>query len=1670
MTLVVMADHSARAVTPLGQDVVNVANLTYEQDGRGVSLQTNAATFTVVARPTPSTIEFLRVVPGASEGELANLNGSDFSPSGSADPSQFLPEAPPFRMDGTPLDTSGPVSLVAAERFFPGELVIVCVEDLGQNGDPSAIETLIITVRSSAGDEVILRLYESGPDTGRFYAWLPSADGPAEPNDGVLSAPQNAQLTATYVDPFDATEISVDTALVDPFGRLFDSLTGELLDGASVTLVEADTGAPAEVFGIDGVSAFPSTVTTGGTVTDESGRLYELAPGAFLFPLTAPGDYRLLVTPPEEYAFPSGIPAEGLSDLPNGPFVVIEGSYGAAFTVSATGPLNFDVPLDTSRGLAVIKRAGAASAAIGDFISYTVEVENRETGSLPLLIKDLLPRGMRYVDGSARFGDDDVPGAEIGPAGQTVTFDMGRIEPGETVQLSYVLAVGPGTTLGTAENAALAVTPFGMALSNTAKAFVRIEEDLLRSEGFIIGRVASGACDGEADWAREVRDGIGVAGVRLYMETGDYVVSDEDGLFHFEGVSPGTHVVQVDTATLPSGFTPMVCEETSRYAGSAVSKFVDVRGGAVWRANFYLSEDPGAAAAQAGLEPGEDGEDAAAVFDIAWLDQQPPGLAWAYPAPDVSPAQRSVSIGIHGPDRASMELYLNGRPVPALNTQRRLTSSDGAQSLFRWRGVDIEPGENLFEARVTHSDGRIETLTRSIWFVDSAQRVRLVDDQSVLVADGRTPPVLALRLEDAGGRRVHAGLVVDVEVNAPYRKLSEAELEASNAVARPEIDGTGAAVDADGIVRIELEPTLQTGLVRLSVPLQNGRVEEISAYLRPEKRDWILVGLAEAEGGYLNTDAASPVSEDDLYTDGRVALFAKGMVRGEWLMTLAIDTAKRRGGRDESLFDEIDPNAYYTLYGDRSAQYQEAPSQYPVYVKMERETAQIVFGDFNTDLRDSQLATYSRRLSGLRAQHEGDRLSATGFAAETNQGFVKDEIPADGTSGPYRLSQAPIVRGSEEITVEARDRTRPDTIVARRRLVRFVDYDIDYDTGRLLMRAPVDAVDSAFNEQVIVVDYEAVADVERNLTYGGRAALKLAEGGAELGLTHIHEDGSAVSGDAENSLSGIDLSGTLGEQTQYRAEYATSTRRPGEDGQSEVSGDAWLLEVAHQRQGLAVRAYAREEEAGFGLGQTGTNTLGVRRLGAELSAVVGERIDADTGLRRTRSINASGYMEDSLASDASRQVADLSFQQASALSSLSVGLRHVNETVDEAPRESVLATANASRTFPAWGLTVLAAHDQPLGALNSDEVSLFPGRTVFGVDKQITRLATLNVRHETLDGINASGTNTGVGVTLLPWAGARVTSGLNEVSQDSARRLSATIGVDQTVRLNDAWSFSLGAADRSRVDGDGAPRDPFADAAVSPLAEGVRSELTADESFTSAYLGAAYRTPAEIVSLRGEMRESLGSTRYAAIFGAARELSGDLSYATSVRYQTETGGALGTRKTLDARLGLALRPRDAGTTAVNRLDVSAAEQGAGIRDWRVVNNFAANTMLTERTQLAGFLGTKYAETRLGGVRVSGWTHLIGGELRHDVTERVDIGLHGLVMDGEASETREYAFGPSVGLSPKDDLWISVGYNVVGFSDRDFEAAEYADQGIYVKLRLKFGQQDVGGMLGRIGLS
>ncbi len=169
----------------------------------------------------------------------------------------------------------------------------------------------------------------------------------------------------------------------------------------------------------------------------------------------------------------------------------------------------------------------------------------------------------------------------ISADGQTLTFTVGTLAGGAVATIDYVVEVTAGTRLGAAINSAFA-TAAGVR-SNTAYATVTIRDDFLRTRSTLMGRVTTGACNEETGEGPN-----GVEGVRVYLEDGSFVISDNRGMFHFEGVRAGLHVVQMDIDSLPDGYEAFACTQNSRFAGRAFSQFVETQGGTLWRTDFHI--------------------------------------------------------------------------------------------------------------------------------------------------------------------------------------------------------------------------------------------------------------------------------------------------------------------------------------------------------------------------------------------------------------------------------------------------------------------------------------------------------------------------------------------------------------------------------------------------------------------------------------------------------------------------------------------------------------------------------------------------------------------------------------------------------------------------------------------------------------------------------------------------------------------------------------------------------------------------------------------------------------------------------------------------------------------------------------------------------------------------
>jgi hypothetical protein len=77
---------------------------------------------------------------------------------------------------------------------------------------------------------------------------------------------------------------------------------------------------------------------------------------------------------------------------------------------------------------------------------------------------------------------------------------------------------------------------------------------------------------------------LGIPGVRLYFENGQFMVTDSEGKYSICGLTPRSHVLTPDPSTLPRGSE--LTTTSNRNLGDANSLFIDLKSGELHRGDF----------------------------------------------------------------------------------------------------------------------------------------------------------------------------------------------------------------------------------------------------------------------------------------------------------------------------------------------------------------------------------------------------------------------------------------------------------------------------------------------------------------------------------------------------------------------------------------------------------------------------------------------------------------------------------------------------------------------------------------------------------------------------------------------------------------------------------------------------------------------------------------------------------------------------------------------------------------------------------------------------------------------------------------------------------------------------------------------------------------------------
>ena len=302
--------------------------------------------------------------------------------------------------------------------------------------------------------------------------------------------------------------------------------------------------------------------------------------------------------------------------------------------------------------------------------------------------------------------------------------------------------------------------------------------------------------------------------------------------------------------------------------------------------------------------------------------------------------------------------------------------------------------------------------------------------------------------------------------------------------------------------------------------------------------------------------------DDDLIVDGRLGFYVKGKIKGKYLVTAQADTREREISElfsgfwkadAQDIFRRLDPDAYYPVYGDDSTTYRDVDTMGRLYVRVDWDKSQALWGNFNTGVTGTEYGQYSRALYGGALSWRSRRSTALGEAGSEVKAFASEAQTAAGhseflgTGGSlYYLKHTDVMPGSERVVLEVRDPTTGRT-ETRVQLLEGADYEIDDMQGRIILTRPLSVVtrenaptltrDTPLDGllQVLLVDYEYLpqgfnAD---DVTAGFRGKYWFGDHFA-IGGTYVDENRA---GD-DYTLAGIDLTLQAGRGTYLKLEHS----------------------------------------------------------------------------------------------------------------------------------------------------------------------------------------------------------------------------------------------------------------------------------------------------------------------------------------------------------------------------------------------------------------------------------------------------------------------------------------------------------------------------------------------------
>ncbi|MDX6712957.1 MAG: large repetitive protein, partial [Blastocatellia bacterium] len=762
----------------------------------------------------------------------------------------------------------------------------------------------------------------------------------------------------------------------------------------------------------------------------------EVQPATYFINVLASGFHRRLleatIRPSEHDLY--NVTVRAIDDQPiaeGGSFMLTR----EAVQLNGLAVLVLNIPVFETASFELSKTADRQRADIGDVVSYRVVAHNALVSPIrEIVMRDRLPASFHYVPGTARIdaavGAPRVVEPEI--AGNELLFRLGQLGAGETITVVYRVRIGANAAIGEQFNAASAagvLSSTEKVSTGTARAGVVIGRGIFGMQRAIIGRVFA-----DVNGNGKFDDGESpISNARLYLNNGDSVTTDSQGMYNFPFVNEGSVTIALDPISVVRGYK--LLDDGGRTTGSWTKLLrTPLGGGALLRQNFALlsSETKGG---DGRIKPEYKVEPLTNLsLPNPSLSPTPlPAGTYELPAGDdvvpVAPGEARIDspglnqVILSAAMRLDVTVAEGWTVVAEVNGEKLSGTRIGEQridhknkiSSFAFIGINVRAGMNRVAVTPISPQGKAGSTTESgVYGRGPVRRLEIVSEKKSLTANGRESTLVHIRAFDqwdhpaaddqvlidvssgvltseaCGGNARNSPCTIPIEIPAEQASnhggltLGQS-LPADSVVGRRDGQLDAATRQqkltlSGGEGRVYLISGNAPGNVELQA--QMGQIEaHASVSLLPEMRSAILVGMAEATFGRAAPDRESQGIRGSM--SSRISFFYRGTIFDNNLLTLAYDSHRpfhRSAGRDRLY--ELDPlDRAYSVFGDSSTRFEEARSNSKVYARLDRGPSFLMFGDFNPDLDATNIngpaimrSTGTRMLTGYSRNLTGVKL------------------------------------------------------------------------------------------------------------------------------------------------------------------------------------------------------------------------------------------------------------------------------------------------------------------------------------------------------------------------------------------------------------------------------------------------------------------------------------------------------------------------------------------------------------------------------------------------------------------------------------------------------------------------------------------------------------------------